>query len=98
MRTWDEYKEYVKSINADEKRNMEEIEEMASIVGAMVQQRNALGLTQRELAARCGMPQSSIARIESGKTAPNLDTLLKVMSTLGLKLSVSVSEPPKVTA
>ena len=71
---------------------------MASIVGAMVQQRNALGLTQRELAARCGMPQSSIARIESGKTAPNLDTLLKVMSTLGLKLSVSASEPPKATA
>ena len=98
MKTWNDYKEYVKSIDADEKKNMEEIEEMAAIVGALVQQRNALGLSQRELAARCGMPQSSIARIESGKTVPNLDTLLKVMGTLGLKLSVSASDPPKATA
>lgn len=98
MKTWNDYKEYVKSINADEKKNMEEIEEMAAIVGALVQRRNALGLSQRELAARCGMPQSSIARIESCKTAPNLDTLLKVMGTLGLKLSVTTPEQPKATA
>lgn len=98
MNTWDDYKEYVKGINADEKKNMEKIEAMAAIVGALVQQRNALGLSQRELAARCGMPQSSIARIESCKTVPNLDTLLKIMGTLGLKLRVTMLEQPKATA
>lgn len=98
MKAWDGCNGYVKSINADERKNMEESEEAAAIVGALVQQRNALGLSQRELAARCGMSQSSIARIESCRTAPNLDTLLKVMGMLGLKLSVSTAEQTQATA
>ena len=57
----------------------------------MVEQRNALGLSQRELAALCGIPQSSVARIESFKTVPNLDTLLKIFQQLGLKLSVTAA-------
>ena len=47
-----------------------------------------MGISQRDLAAMCGIPQSSVARIESYKTTPNLDTLLKIMQTLGLKLTV----------
>ena len=58
---------------------------------AMVEQRNALGLSQRELAAMCGIPQSSVARIESFKTIPNLDTLLKIFQQLGLKLNVTAA-------
>ena len=37
----------------------------------------------------CGIPQSSVARIESFQTTPNLDTLLKIMQPLGLKLVVA---------
>ena len=55
---------------------------------AVIQQRHALGVSQRELANLCGIPQSSVARIESLKTTPNLDTLLKIMRPLGLKLTV----------
>lgn len=55
-----------------------EAENLAAIVGAMIEQRNTLGISQRELAAICGIPQSSVARIESFKTTPNLDTLLKI--------------------
>ena len=62
-----------------------------AIVKAMVEQRNAMGLSQRELAARCGIPQSSVARIESFKTMPNLDTLLKIFQQLGLKLTISAA-------
>ncbi|MBE5922409.1 MAG: helix-turn-helix transcriptional regulator [Lachnospiraceae bacterium] len=36
----------------------------------------------------CGIPQSSVARIEYFQTAPNLATLLKLQRTLGLKLTV----------
>ena len=39
-------------------KDMEETEEIAAIVTAMVEQRNALGLSQRDLAAMCGIPQS----------------------------------------
>lgn len=58
----------------------------------MVKQRNALGLTQRDLAAMCGLPQSSVARIESCKTMPNLKTLLNIFKHLGLSLTVTPSK------
>lgn len=89
MKTWNTYKEYVKGINPDEKKNIEEIEDLAEIVGRVIEQRNAMGITQRELASLCGIPQSSVARIETFKTTPKLETLLKIMHPLGLKLTVT---------
>ncbi|MCI9410248.1 MAG: helix-turn-helix transcriptional regulator [Oscillospiraceae bacterium] len=92
MKTWNDYKEYVKSVDDKSRRQMEEIEEISVIVGAIIEQRQALGLSQRELALRCGIPQSSVARIETLKTVPNLETVLKIMQPLGLRLTVSHSE------
>lgn len=89
MRTWNDYKEHVRTVDPEISKDMEEVEALSQIVKAMVEQRNALGLSQRELAALCGIPQSSVARIESFKTVPNLDTLLKIFQQLGLKLSVT---------
>lgn len=87
-RTWNDYKNHVKSIDQVVKADIEEAESIAAIVGAMIEKRNELGITQRELASMCGIPQSSVARIESYKTTPNLDTLLKIMQPLGLSLAV----------
>ena len=92
MRTWNDYKDYVKRIDPENKKDMEEVEAIASIVGAVIQQRNELGITQRDLALRCNIPQSSVARIESFRTTPNLDTLIKIMRPLGLKLVVAHSD------
>lgn len=89
MKSWNEYKDHVKSADADAKKDIEEMEDIAAIVGKMIEKRNDLGITQRDLAAMCGIPQSSVARIESFRTTPNLDTLLKIMQPLGLKLVVS---------
>ena len=89
MKTWDEYKDYVKSIDKENKKEMEEIEALAAIISAIIEQRNNLRITQRELAVRCGMAQSSIARIESMKSVPSIETLLKLMHPLGLSLSVT---------
>lgn len=55
----------------------------------IIERRNALGISQRELAAVCNMPQSSVARIESYKTVPKLDTLIKITKSLGLNLIIS---------
>jgi ribosome-binding protein aMBF1 (putative translation factor) len=90
MKTWNDYKEYAKSVDMEAKKDIEEAESLAEIVGAMIRQRNAMGISQRELAAMCNMPQSSVARIESLKTTPNLDTILKLFKPLGLALTVSV--------
>ena len=89
MKTWDAYKDHVKKVGPDTKRDIEKMENLAAIVSKMVEKRNDLGITQRDLAAMCGIPQSSVARIESFQTTPNLDTLLKIMQPLGLKLVVA---------
>lgn len=88
MKTWHEYKNHVQNIDEDNRMLMEEIDELTNIVSAMIDKRTALGISQRDLAQLCGLPQSSIARIESGRTTPKLDTLLKIIHPLGLKLKL----------
>lgn len=88
MRTWSDYKEEAKKISPSIKQDIEEMEILADLVSAIIKKRNQLGISQRELASRCNMPQSSIARIESKAVKPNLETLIKIMSPLNLKLSV----------
>lgn len=89
MKTWDDYKEHVKITDTEAAKDLEESVNHAAIISAMIKQRNELGLSQRDLAAMCGIPQSSVARIESYKTTPNLDTLLKIFRQLGLQINVS---------
>ena len=84
MRTWNDYKEHVKATSPQGKADIEEMEAIAAIIS---EQRNALGYSQRQLAEMCHIPQSSIARIESCKTVPNLETLVKIMKPLGLTLT-----------
>ena len=88
MATWTDYKNYVKETNPEIGKDIEEAETLSKIVGAMIEQRHKLDLSQRDLAERCGIPHSSVARIESGKTSPNLSTLLKIFDQLGLSLTV----------
>lgn len=89
MKTWNDYKEHIKNAYPQSKNDIEEMEELSAIAGAIIRQRNSLGLTQRALAELCGIPQSSVAGIETFKTIPNLETLLKILQPPGLKLTVS---------
>ena len=50
------------------------------------------GLTQQELADRVGTQQPSIARLESGRTSPNVRFLVRVLDALGGSLSLE-TEP-----
>ena len=54
----------------------------------MIERRHFLELSQRDLARLCGIPHSSVARIEAGRTTPNLSTLLKIFHQLGLRFTV----------
>ena len=86
---WNEYKDYVRTTDPETGKELDEIEKISAIVSPMIQRRTSLGLSQRELAAMCSIPQSSVARIESCKTTPNLSTLLKIFGQLGLSLTVT---------
>jgi transcriptional regulator with XRE-family HTH domain len=45
-------------------------------------------MTQRHLAERTGIPQSSIARIERGVTVPRVDTLQRLLRATGNEIEV----------
>lgn len=62
------------------------------MVSAMVirEARKRAGLSQAELAARLGRPQSSVARWEAGLRAPNLETVREVARACGLELTLGL--------
>lgn len=98
MATWSDYKNHVRMTNPEISKDIDEVETLSQIVGAMIEQRHNLNLPQRVLADLCGLSHSSIARIESEKSTPNLSTLLKIFRQLGLTFtiqSISQSATPK---
>ena len=99
MDDWTRYKNKVRATDPEIGKDLDEVEEVSTIVGAMIQQRHNLELSQRDLAELCGIPHSSVARIESGKTTPNLSTLLKIFNQLGLSFTVqpdvNIARPSK---
>jgi transcriptional regulator with XRE-family HTH domain len=50
------------------------------------------GLTQAQLAQRMGTTQSAIARLETGKFAPSLETLEKLALATGSRLVLRLDE------
>ncbi len=59
-----------------------------AIIDKLIELRKAKGLTQKELAQASSLTQSVIARLESKKATPQLDTLLKVASALGCEIEL----------
>ena len=56
------------------------------IVGHLRDLRREQGITQYELAAKTGIKQSNIARMENGGRLPNITTLIKLGRALGYNL------------
>lgn len=52
----------------------------------LIKRRKELCLSQQELAALAGLPQSTIARYETMKVSPSLSTLVKICEILNVKL------------
>ena len=63
-------------------------ESCVNIIDRLIEQRHNKGMTQKELAGAANLTQSVIARLESKKATPQLDTLLKVAAALGCDLAV----------
>jgi transcriptional regulator with XRE-family HTH domain len=56
--------------------------------GLLKQARRRAGLSQRELAARTGIGQAVIGRIEAGTTSPRLETLERLLRATGHELGL----------
>lgn len=88
MKTWEDFKKKAKAHSGQTKEDIEEMEALSSIISAIVLRRKELGLSQRKIASICGLPQSSVARIESAVVCPSLATVLRIMKPLGLAFEV----------
>lgn len=50
--------------------------------------RRHAGLSQRELAAKAGVPQPAVARIERGRVSARVDTLERLLAATGMTLQL----------
>ena len=53
--------------------------------------REALGLTQEQVAEHTGLPQSSVSRVETGRHLPSVSTLARLAVALGLAWRLDVT-------
>src|SRR5712692_8014685 len=56
--------------------------------------RQQAGLTQEALAKRAGLARPNLARVESGRYRPSLETLERIAHALGQSISALVAPPP----
>ena len=92
----------IAALGEEERAVVEESKMIANIIQALICARHEAGLSQRALANKCGMNQAMLARIESIRVSPRLDTLVHIARVLGQEISVkTVAETrsfEKVTA
>jgi len=70
------------------------IEFEVSLIGKLIEARESKGITQHDLAQMTGVKQSAIARLESMKSTPQIDTLFKILKPLGYTLAIIPDEQP----
>lgn len=59
------------------------------LIEQIVRIRKKLNITQAELAKKANVSQQAISRLEKEKHIPKVDTLLKIVDGLGLKLTLT---------
>jgi ribosome-binding protein aMBF1 (putative translation factor) len=66
----------------------------AFLIGQAVRERRlALGLSQTEVAARAGMTQPALSRLEAGGAVPTIPVLERIAAGLGAELIVTIAAP-----
>lgn len=59
-----------------------------ALIGELIKARQEKGISQKKLEELSGVKQPVIARMEKGSTIPQLDTILKVLASLGKTLAI----------
>ena len=72
----------------DFKKEGDDIQPEMDVIRAMIDARIEQNLTQKELAARTGIDQADISKLENGTRNPSLKLLKKLASGLGMQLKI----------
>jgi ribosome-binding protein aMBF1 (putative translation factor) len=59
-----------------------------ALIGELIKARQEQGISQRQLEEMSGVKQPVIARMEKGSTTPQIGTVIKVLASLGKKLTI----------
>lgn len=70
------------------KEEVRESDLRVALMAELVEARQERGISQKKLEELSGVSQPVIARMETGKTIPQLDTVLKVLASLGKTLAI----------
>lgn len=73
-------------LSPEAKAHREVFEQSYDIAVQVIELRERHGLTQSELADRCGIDQGDISRIERGATSPTARTLQRIAEAMGAEL------------
>ncbi|MBO5473847.1 MAG: helix-turn-helix transcriptional regulator [Lachnospiraceae bacterium] len=65
------------------------------LIGKIIEAREQRGYSQRDLARLSGVKQPAIARLESMRSTPQIDTVLKLLAPLGYTLTIVPFEPQR---
>jgi DNA-binding XRE family transcriptional regulator len=65
------------------------------LIGKLIEAREKKGLSQKELSALSGVKQPAIARLESMRATPQIDTLFKILKPLGYTIAIVPDQPQK---
>jgi len=85
----DSFKELIKDRN-DLKDTVEGLDPVYELRKKILWLRLDEGLSQEELAARAGMRQSVISRIENGESEPRIATVNKIAKALNRKVKIDL--------
>ena len=83
LMSFDKY--YEKNVSKEDKN---EIDFEVELIEKLIEIRNSKKYTQRMLAKVCNIKQPQIAKIESFKCSPQVDTLIRLLNPLGYTLKI----------
>ncbi|WP_311479858.1 helix-turn-helix transcriptional regulator [uncultured Anaerococcus sp.] len=75
--------------NPEFKEEWDRLEPEFQIIKSVIDSRNELSMTQKDLSELTGIHQSEISKIENGSANPSLKTLERLASAFGKKLKIS---------
>lgn len=70
------------------KREWDDIQPEMDVIRAMIDNRIAQNLTQKELAERTGINQADISKLENGTRNPSLKMLKRLAAGMGMALKI----------
>ena len=70
------------------KKEWDDIQPEMDVIRAMIDARIKQNLTQKELAARTGIDQADISKLENGTRNPTLKLLKKLAAGMGMQLKI----------